>query len=57
MPGFLLSPYLLLLVIEGLSMAILVGKRERNTQGIKVGDMEYLTQLFFVDDVYYLLMV
>eukprot|EP01018_Ginkgo_biloba_P018081 Gb_04379 [translate_table: standard] len=49
--GCPLSPYLFLLVVEGLSRAIKEAKSQRILQGIKVGRGESITHLLFVDDV------
>jgi len=44
--GFPLSPYLFLLVTEGLSKSILDSKRNRSIHGIKVEGNEFITHLF-----------
>jgi hypothetical protein len=49
--GFPMSPYLFLLVIEGLSRLIKEAERQRKLSSIKVGRSESLTCLIFVDDV------
>ena len=46
-----LSPYLFLLVVEGLSRAINDAKRQRKIRGVKIGRNKVLTHLLFVDDV------
>jgi hypothetical protein len=55
--GCPLSPYLFLLVAEGLSRAIQEAKRNKVIKGIRIGGEEHLTHLLFVDDVLLLLMV
>jgi len=49
--GYPLSPYLFLLVAEGLSRAILKARRQRKLLGIKIGRRGQITHLLFVDDV------
>ena len=49
--GCLLSPYLFLLVIEGLSRLLLKDKDSQLIKGIKVVVSFYLTHTLFVDDV------
>lgn len=49
--GFLLSPLLFLLVIEGLSLLIHLEKGEGNIQGVRVASLVHITHLLFVDDV------
>jgi hypothetical protein len=49
--GCPLSPYLFLLVVEGLSRSIMEARRGRSLHGVQVGGNEYLTHLLFVDDV------
>ena len=49
--GFPLSPYLFLLIIEGLSLLIAQAKTDRKIIGLKVMGSIYLTHILFVDDV------
>eukprot|EP01018_Ginkgo_biloba_P027299 Gb_05586 [translate_table: standard] len=49
--GCPLSPYLFLLIVEGLSHTILEARRTGRLRGIKVGQDLYLTHLLFMDNV------
>jgi hypothetical protein len=49
--GYLLSPCLFLLIVEGLSRSPLEAKRERLLKGIRIGGDLFLTNLIFVDDI------
>ena len=49
--GCPLSPFLFLLVVEGLSRAIKEQVRENNLEGIYVARGHYITHLMFVDDI------
>jgi hypothetical protein len=49
--GCPLSPYLFLLVADGLSRAIDATRREGDLVGIRVGGLEYITHLLFMDNV------
>ena len=49
--GFPLSPLLFLLVVEGLSRAILDAKRRGQFEGIKIDTHLNITHLVFVDDI------
>jgi hypothetical protein len=52
--GYPLSPYLFLLIADGLSRAIKSTKRANIVQGMRLGRSEILTHLLFVDDVVFL---
>ena len=49
--GCPLSPYLFLLIIEGMSLLINQAKRDRKIVGIKVVGSIFISHTFFVDDV------
>lgn len=49
--GFPLSPYILILAMEGLSLLIYEAKRKGLIKGVKVAPALYLTHLLFIDDV------
>lgn len=51
MPNVPDSPFLLLLVAEGLSRMITASKRDGAITGIKLGSSLSLSRLLFVDDV------
>jgi hypothetical protein len=51
MPNVPDSPFLLLLVVEGLSRMITASKRDGAITGIKLGSSLSLSRLLFVDDV------
>ena len=48
--GCPLSPYLFLLIIEGLSLLISQAKEDKNIKGLKVTGSISLTHVLFVDD-------
>jgi hypothetical protein len=47
--GCSLSPYLFLLVLDGLSRAIFEATRLHSFQGVHMGRIEHLTHLLFID--------
>lgn len=49
--GFPLSPYLFLLIIEGLSLLIARAKKDKRIKGLKVIGSLIITHILFVDDV------
>ena len=49
--GWTLSPYLFLLIIEGMSLLINQAKKDKKIMGIKVAASIYISHIFFVDDV------
>jgi hypothetical protein len=49
--GFPLSPFLFLLVAEGLSKLICNTRRSGELKGLKVSPSEVLSHLLFIDDV------
>jgi hypothetical protein len=49
--GCPLSPYLFILVMEGLSQALIEARRTLSFHGISFGTQTILTHLLFVDDV------
>jgi hypothetical protein len=51
--GCPLSPLLFLIIVEGLSRALIAAKRTSNLKDIIIGKMVNLTHLLFVDDICY----
>ena len=49
--GFPISPSMFLLVIEGFSCLIINAKENKLFSGIKVTRTQFLTHLFYVDDI------
>lgn len=46
-----MSPFMFLLVVEGLSRMVLTCKRDGRIKGINMGNSVSLTHLLFVDDL------
>jgi hypothetical protein len=49
--GFLLSPFIFLLVVEGLSRIINYARRRGIIKGLKISQKEILSHFLFIDDV------